>query len=116
MRIVLAAGLAFVCLCSPAMAQPAAPDELVGAFDQKLERGERIVADIGAMYARDQYVRQLIMEGFRQEMSGQTREAFIARTEHHFDRIDRQNTRGLQAILRRISWEELMALSPRAAD
>ncbi|WP_395646419.1 DUF6624 domain-containing protein [Terricaulis sp.] len=116
MRALVAAGLALACISGAAFAQPATPDELAAAFDQKLERGERIVGDIAAMYARDQFVRQLIMEGFRQEMTSETREAYIARTQRHFDRIDGENTRRLQGILRRVSWEELMAISPRAAD
>lgn len=123
MRNLMLAGLAAAAAfaTTPAKAQTgAAPQastsELVGAFDQKLARGEAIVAEIGAMHARDQFLRQLIIEGFRNEMSAETRHAYIDGTRRHFDRIDGANTVRIQAILDAMSWEELTALSPRAAE
>jgi len=113
----IAAALVFA---GPARAQttsaPATAAELIAAFDAKLARGEAIVAEIAAMHARDQFLRQLIIEGFQREMSAETRLAYIEGTRHHFDRIDGANSARLEAILDEISWPELTALSPRAAD
>lgn len=107
-------------IASPTWAQtataPVTAEQLISTFDQRLDRGEDIVAEIAAMDARGQLLRQLIIEGFHREMSEQTRQAFIDGTRRHFDRIDRANSGRLQRILRRISWSELTALSPRAAD
>jgi hypothetical protein len=96
--------------------QPATAQELIATFDGRMAQGERIVAAIGEMYARDQFARQLIIEGFHRNMTAETRQAYIDGTRRHFDRIDQANTRALKRILDRISYEELMALSPSAAD
>jgi hypothetical protein len=108
----------FALASTPALAQtaPATADELVADFDQRLARGEALVAEIGALHARDQFLRELIMAGFQRQMSGETRQAYIGRTRHHFDAMSAEGTARLSAILETISWEDLTALSPRAAD
>ena len=117
MRALILAGL-FVMAATPALAQtgPATADDLIADFDRRLTRGEAIVAEIGALHARDMLLREIIMEGFRREMSGETRQAYIEGTRHHFDRMAAEGTARLSAILDRITWDELLSLSPRAAD
>lgn len=119
MRVwVLAVVFAFSACATPppAASQSSAAGALVSDFDARFERGEAIVAEIGAMHARDRLLRELIMQGFRTEMSGETRQAYIDGTEHHFDRVSAENTRRLRAILNDMSWQDLSALSPSAAD
>ena len=79
--------------------QPATAQELIATFDGRMAQGERIVAAIGEMYARDQFARQLIIEGFHRNMTAETRQAYIDGTRRHFDRIDQANTRALKRIL-----------------
>ena len=122
MRTIMFAALAALAMfiAPPAQAQtataPVTAEQLTSAFNERLAQGEDLVAEIAAMDARGQFLRQLIIEGFHHEMSEQTRQSFIDGTRRHFDRIDRANSERLQRILRRISWSELTALSPRAAD
>lgn len=117
MRTWLVATALTVSACAtPPAADPSPADALVAEFDAKYARGEDIVSEIGAMHARDRLLREIIMQGLRTEMSGETRLAYINRTEHHFDRVSAENTRRLRAILRILSWQELTALSPNAAE
>lgn len=117
MRTFILAGM-LALLSTPAFAQtaPATATELIAEFDRRLARGEAIVTEIGALHARDQFVREIIIAGFQREMSAETRQAYIEGTRRHFDRVDTESTARLQAILESISWEDLTALSPRAAD
>ncbi len=116
MRTFLAAAAAIAWLGGAASAQPVPAAELIADFDANLARGEAIVGEIGAMHARDQFLRRLIMQGFQREMTGEARTAYIEGTRRHFDRIDGANSDRLQDLLREISWAELVALSPAAAD
>jgi hypothetical protein len=113
-----AAAATFALLCAgPALAQQGdGAARLVAEFEAKRARGEALVAEIGAMAARDQFIRDILIQGFQQPMTMQTRQAYIDETEHHFDRIDGQNTARLKEILKEISWTELRTLSPRAAN
>lgn len=116
MRTFLAVAAAMACMGAAAEAQPVPASELIAEFDARLARGEAIVGEIGAMHARDQFVRRLIMQGFQREMTGEARQAYIEGTRHHFDRIDGANSDRLQELLREISWAELVALSPAAGE
>ena len=99
---------------SPAGEKSAAT--LIDEFENRVTRGETAVAEIGAIHARDQYLRTLIIDSFKTIRTEATRKAFIDGTRHVFDRVDGENTRRLVAVLDTISWSELQALSPRAAD
>lgn len=111
--LVLVAALAS--LAPDARAQAAEASALITAFDQKWERGAAVVAEIGEMQARDQYLREIMIQGFHQDMSAATRRAYIDGTRETFDRVDDEHTRRLVAILEVISWQDLRALSARAA-
>lgn len=89
---------------------------LTSEFEGKVARGEAVVAEIGAIHARDQYLRALIIESFKTIKTEATRKAFIDGTRSVFDRVDGENTRRLIAVLDTISWSHLLSLSPRAAD
>ena len=89
---------------------------LASEFEGKVARGEAVVAEIGAIYARDQYLRTLIIESFKTIKTEATRKAFIDGTRSVFDRVDGENTRRLIAVLDTISWSDLLSVSPRAAD
>jgi hypothetical protein len=107
-------------LVAPAVAQDDAPlrtaQDLIGEFEERLARGEEIVAELGEMRARDEFVRELIIDGFQQPMTEATRQEFIAGTQYAFDRIDRANTTRLREILNETSLAELVSISSRAAD
>lgn len=91
-------------------------DVLTSEFEGKVARGLAVVAEIGAIHARDQFLREQIIASFKTINSEATRKAFIDGTRPVFDRIDGENTKRLLAILDTMSWDELEALSPRAAD
>jgi hypothetical protein len=88
----------------------------IAQFDARLERGEALVAEIGAMHARDRLLREAIIAGFRGASSGEARVAYIEGTRHHFERVDGENTQRLREILSEITWRELHDISPNAAE
>jgi hypothetical protein len=90
--------------------------ELISNFDAKVARGEQIASEIGAMAGRDQLIRTLIIQGFHNEMSAETRRAYIDGTADTFERVDSENTARLREILQTMSWDELSSLSPRSAN
>lgn len=89
---------------------------LTSEFECKVARGKAVVAEIGAIYARDQDLRMLIIESFKTIMTEATRKAFIDGTRSVFDRVDEENTRRLIAVLDTMRWSDLLSLSPPAAD
>lgn len=89
---------------------------LIDEFTAKVARGDAVVAEIGAIHARDQYIRALIIDSFKTIKTEATRKAFIEGTRHLFDRFDGENTKRLLTVLDTISWSELQTLSPQAAD
>lgn len=91
-------------------------NEQIATFDARVESGEAIVAEIGAMSARDRLLREAIIDGFRTITTGEERQAYIEGTRHHFDRIDGETTARLRQIFARMSWRELNAISPAAAE
>ncbi len=88
----------------------------IAAFDTRIARGEAVVAEIGSMFARDRLLREAIMDGFRDITTGEARQAYIEGTRHHFDRIDGENTTRLREIFATMSWSEINAISPSAAE
>ncbi len=116
MRLCFVAFALVLSACGTTQAQPRIAAGPIVAFDADLARGEGVVAEIGAMAGRDRLLREIIMRGFRTEMTGEERQAYIEGTRHHFDRIDGENTARLRVIIREIGWAELNALSPHAAD
>lgn len=115
MRLCLVAFALVLSACGTTRAEPP-PSDLAAQFDSELRRGEPIVAEIGAMAARDRLLREIIMRGFRNEMTGEQRQAYIEATRHHFDRIDGENTARLRVIINEFGWAELSAISPNAAQ
>jgi hypothetical protein len=112
-------GLSLSFAASGAMAQNrggSEEDRLVEAFDARVAIGDEIVTEIGAMAARDRLLREAIGEGLRNARTFQIRNALIERTRSTFERVDRQNSARLREILQAISWEQLLAISQRAAD
>lgn len=104
-------------LSACATPQPTGPAQTqIAAFDARLERGEAIVAEIGAMHARDRLLREAIIAGFRDVTTPEARAAYIEGTRRHFDRIDGENTRRLRAIFAQMTWGELRDISPNAAE
>lgn len=116
MRLCIVAFALVLSACGTTHAQPRTAAGPIAAFDVDLARGESVVSEIGAMAGRDRLLREIIMRGFRTEMTGEERQAYIEGTRHHFDRIDGENTARLRVIIREIGWAELNALSPHAAD
>ncbi len=116
MRLCFVAFALVLSACGTTQAQPRIAAGPIVAFDADLARGEGVVAEIGAMAGRDRLLREIIMRGFRTEMTGEERQAYIEGTRHHFDRIDGENTARLRVIIREIGWAELNALSQHAAD
>jgi hypothetical protein len=120
MRIIVLAAMAMAASYLSAAAQTAprqlSARELIADFDAKLARGEDAAAAIGEMYGRDQYLRSVIIAEMHQPMSEATRHVLLTGVQHHFDRIDGDNTRRLKAILDHMSWEELSALTPQTAN
>lgn len=111
MRCALA-GAALACALSVAQAQDLSDAAaLTAEFEAKQERGEALASEIGAMVARDQFIRSILIEGFQRPMTDATRQAFIDATRGHFERVDGANTARLKEILAQTSFEELAAIS-----
>src|SRR5690606_14586895 len=104
---------------SAALAQdqpsPAAQD-LMDDFRAELARGEDIVVELGAMAARDQYLRSVFIPRMQQAASEADRQAYIVGTLDVFERIDGGNTARLKEIMADMTWPELAAISPDAAN
>jgi hypothetical protein len=90
-------------------------EELVSTFNAKLARGEDIAGQIGAMAARDTFLREVMIDGFHRPMGASTRQAYIDATRDAFEARGKANSDALKAILDHISWTELAALSPQTA-
>lgn len=113
---VLMLALAACATPEPATA-PAGPSSArIAAFDARLANGEALVAEIGAMSARDRLLREAIMDGFRGAMTGEERQAYIDGTAHHFERINGEITTRLREIFGTMTWRDLNAISPTAAE
>lgn len=104
------------CVTAPAPEPSGPASAQIAAFDQRVARGEALVAEIGAMYARDQLLRRTIIDGFRETTTAEARQAYIEGTQRHFERIDGANTRRIGEILSSMTWRELSDISPAAAD
>ena len=103
--------------CATAEPVPAGPASAqIAQFDARLHRGEALVAEIGAMYARDRLLRETIIAGLREANTAEARQAYIEGTQRHFDRIDGENTRRLREIFAEMSWRDLRDISPSAAE
>jgi len=89
---------------------------LTAEFEVKQERGEALASEIGAMVARDQFIRSILIEGFQRPMSDATRQAFIDATRGHFERVDSANTARLKEILAETDFEDLAAISRSLAQ
>ena len=112
--LAFAIGLSACTTSAPAPAGPAGAQ--IAQFDARLQRGEALVAEIGAMYARDRLLREAIIAGFQDTPTAEARVAYIEGTRQHFDRVDGENTRRMRQIFAEITWRELQDISPNAAE
>mgnify|MGYP001604841782 CR=1 FL=1 len=94
--LAFAIGLSACTTSAPAPAGPAGAQ--IAQFDARLQRGEALVAEIGAMYARDRLLREAIIAGFQDTPTAEARVAYIEGTRQHFDRVDGENTRRMRQI------------------
>ena len=99
----------------PDMSEPMTANAswLVGEFERRYQDEAALVEDIGRLFARDQYVRHLIIDIFQNEqMTLEDREGFIRGTEPIFERVDEENTEALKTILESYTWEDLHRIDP----
>ncbi|MEQ1818774.1 MAG: DUF6624 domain-containing protein [Terricaulis sp.] len=117
MRIAILAGAIALSACAtPDVPLSGPASAQIAQFDAKLQRGEALVSEIGAMYARDRLLREAIIAGFRDITTAGAREAYIEGTRRHFDRIDGENTGRLRQIFSEMTWRDLRDISPSAAE
>ncbi len=86
---------------------------LIGEFERRYESEAALVEEVGRLHARDQYVRDLIIDMFnREQMTLEDREQFIAGTEDIFERVDRENTEALKGILAEYNMDKIAMFNP----
>lgn len=115
----LASFIVLLMIAAPAAAAQApspAVQALVEAYEAKRERGEALVVELASMAARDQFIRAVFIEAMGKAKTESDRKAFIAAASAQMQAIDSANTKRLQEILTTISWSDLAAISPRAAN
>ena len=86
---------------------------LIGEFERRYQAEAALNEEIGRLYARDQFVRNLIIDMFnREQMTALDREQFIAGTSDIFTRVDDENTAALKAILAEHDMDDIAMFNP----
>ena len=86
-------------------------------FIERALADEDLVAEMGAITARDVYIRENIIEEMKTAgFDADARERFIEETSFIFTNIDDENTDRLKTLLVEYEWRDLFKASPRLAE